>query len=226
MRIAVIGTGFAGRTLAGALAKQGHEITMGTRDIAITSSRTEPDRMGNSGFSVWAENRQDVRLTPFAEAAVEADLVINATSGSASLAALAHVGATALAGKVLWDISNPLDFTNGFPPALFVKDTDSLAEQIQREFPDAKVVKALNTVIGDLFTNPKAVANGDHTVFVSGDADDAKLLVVELLASFGWTDIVDLGGLDSARATEMLVQLRLRLMGILGTPITNFKIAR
>ncbi|MQY28878.1 NADPH-dependent F420 reductase [Nocardia aurantia] len=226
MQIAVIGTGFAGRTLAAGLADRGHDVVMGTRDVAETSARTEPDRMGNIGFAAWAENRPPIRLTTFAEAAAGAELVVNATAGHGSVDALTAVGASNLAGKVLWDIANPLDFGHGFPPVLFVKDTDSLAEQIQRKFPAANVVKALNTMFGDLFVHPEAVADGDHSVFVSGDSAEAKRTVTDLLASFGWTDIIDLGGLDSARATEMLVQIRLRLMNALGTPLTNLKAVR
>jgi predicted dinucleotide-binding enzyme len=226
MKIAIIGTGFAGRTLAAGMAERGHEVVMGTRDVAQTSVRTESDRMGNIGFAPWALGQPTVRLTTFAEAAVGVDVVVNATAGHASIAALTEVGAINLAGKVLWDLANPLDFAHGFPPALFVKDTDSLAEQIQCAFPDTKVVKALNTMIGDLFVNPKIVAEGDHSVFVSGDDPDAKSVVTDLLTSVGWTDIIDLGALGSARATEMLVQIRLRMMSVLGTPIFNFKIAR
>jgi predicted dinucleotide-binding enzyme len=226
MKIAVVGTGFAGRTLAGGLAELGHQVTIGTRDVEETLARTKSDVMGNVAYPVWAEAHPHIALAPFAEAAAGADFFVNAASGSGSIAALTATGAQNLAGKVLLDISNPLDFKNGFPPNLFVKDTDSLGEQIQREFPEARVVKSLNTMVGNLFVTPKAVADGDSTVFVSGDDADAKRIVTELLGSFGWNDVIDLGGIATARATEMMVQIRLLTMTSIGTPMFNFKIAR
>ena len=145
-------------------------------------ARTEPDVMGNPPFPAWAQAHPQVSVAPFADAAAGADLVVNATSGSASLPALEAAGAANLAGKVVLDISNPLDFSAGFPPTLFVKDTDSLAEQIQRAFPEAKVVKSLNTMTANLMVHPRQLAGGDHTVFVSGDDAEAKQTVTELLA--------------------------------------------
>jgi predicted dinucleotide-binding enzyme len=226
MKIAVLGSGFAGRTLAGGLAGLGHDITIGTRDVTATLDRSEPDRMGNVAYAVWAQDYPDNGLAPFAVAASDADLFVNATAGAGSIAALAEAGAANLAGKVLLDVSNPLEFSQGFPPNLFVKDGDSLGEQIQRAFPDARVVKALNTMVGDVMTTPKSVAGGDHSVFVSGDDPEAKRVITELLMSFGWVDVIDLGGISTARATEMMVKIRLLVMTSLGTPIFNFKIAR
>lgn len=226
MQVAVLGSGFAGRTLAGRMAELGHEVTIGTRDVAVTASRTEPDRMGNAAYAVWAQAYPQVRLVPFAEAGQAAEFFVNATAGDGSIAALTAAGADNLAGRVLLDVSNPLEFSRGFPPNLFVKDTDSLGEQIQREFPEALVVKSLNTMVGNLMTAPKAVAGGDHTIFLSGDDEGAKQIVKELLSAFGWTDVIDLGGIVTARATEMMVQIRLLTMVSLGTPIFNFKIAR
>jgi predicted dinucleotide-binding enzyme len=142
------------------------------------------------------------------------------------IAALTAAGAANLGGRVLLDVSNPLEFSQGFPPNLFVKDDDSLGEQIQRAFPDARVVKALNTMIGDVMTTPKSVADGNHSVFLSGDDSEAKRVISELLAAFGWADVIDLGGIQTARATEMMVKIRLLVMTSLGTPIFNFSIAR
>ncbi|MCW2653326.1 MAG: oxidoreductase, coenzyme F420-dependent [Mycobacterium sp.] len=226
MKIAVLGSGFAGRTLAGGFADLGHDITIGTRDVKATLDRREPDRMGNVAYAVWAQDFPDVGLAPFAEAASDADLFVNATAGNGSIAALTEAGAANLAGKVLLDVSNPLEFSQGFPPNLFVKDADSLGEQIQRAFPDARVVKALNTMVGDVMTNPKSVADGNHSVFISGDDPAAKRVITQLLTSFGWADVIDLGGIQTARATEMMVKIRLLLMTSLGTPIFNFKVAR
>lgn len=226
MKIAVLGTGMVGQALAGRLAELGHEVTVGTRDVASTMARSEPDGMGNPPYAAWAAGRDDVRLAPFAEATADAELIVNATSGGVSLAALTAAGADNLAGKVLLDISNPLDFSRGFPPTLFVKDTDSLGEQIQAAFPDLRVVKALNTLTAALMVHPQQLADGQHTVFVAGNDADAKKVVTGLLADFGHTDIVDLGDISSARGTEMFLPLWLRLMGSLNTPMFNVKIVR
>jgi 8-hydroxy-5-deazaflavin:NADPH oxidoreductase len=226
MKIAVLGTGTVGRTVAGKLADLDHDVVVGTRDPDATLARTDTDQMGNPPFAVWQAEHPAVRLATFADAAGPAELVVNATGGGASLEVLAQAGAENLAGKVLLDISNPLDFSQGFPPSLFVKDTDSLAEQIQRAFPDVRVVKSLNTMTAAVMVEPGRVAGGDHSVFVSGNDDDAKKAVVDVLHSFGHTDVIDLGDLSTARGAEMLLPVWLRLMGALGTPMFNFKIAR
>jgi predicted dinucleotide-binding enzyme len=126
---------------------------------------------------------------------------------------------------VLVDISNPLDFSAGFPPTLSVKDTDSLGEQVQRAFPEAKVVKTLNTLTAPLMVEPKSLG-ASSTVFVSGDDAAAKATVVDLLTSFGHDDVIDLGGIETARGAEMLLPLWLRLMGGLGTHLFNVKVVR
>ena len=225
MKIAVLGTGTVGRALATRLSGLGHDVTVGTRDPEATRARTEPDAMGTPPFSAWAIEHQRVGLATYAEASTTADLVVNATGGSGTLAALEQAGADNLAGKVLIDISNPLDFSQGFPPTLFVKDTDSLGEQIQREFPQARVVKTLNTMNADLMVDPASLG-AESSVFVSGDDAAAKQTVTELLESFGHTDVIDLGGISTARGTEMYLPIWLRLMGALGTAAFNVKVVR
>jgi predicted dinucleotide-binding enzyme len=150
-------------------------------------------------------------------------LVVNATAGKASLDALHGAGASNLAGKVLVDIANPLEFGGG-PPTLGVCNEDSLGEQIQREFPDARVVKALNTVNADVMVSPGDLGSSTN-IFVCGNDEAAKAEVSDLLRSFGWGDqnILDLGDITSARGAEMYLPLWLRLMGALGT--TQFNIA-
>jgi 8-hydroxy-5-deazaflavin:NADPH oxidoreductase len=226
MKIAVLGTGTVGRTIAAKLAELGHEVVIGTRDPAATLARTEPDAMDNPPFPVWQAEHPAVRLAPFAEAAAQGYLVVNATGGTGSLDALARAGEANLAGKVLLDVSNPLDFSRGFPPSLFVSDTDSLAEQIQRAFPGVRVVKSLNTMNAAVMVDPGSVGGGDHSTFVSGDDAEAKQIVVGLLGSMGHTDVIDLGDLSSARAAEMLLPVWLQLMRALGTPHLQFKIVR
>ena len=138
MKIAVLGTGMVGQALAGRLDELGHEVAVGTRDVTGTMARTAPDAMGNPPYPAWAGAHPRVRLATFADAAAGAELLVNATSGGVSMAALAAAGTENLAGKVLIDIANPLDFSRGFPPSLFVKDTDSLGEQIQAAYPEAE----------------------------------------------------------------------------------------
>ncbi len=224
MDIAVLGTGMVGQAVAGRLHELGHTVVIGTRDPQATRTRTEPDVTGSS-FSAWADAHPEVALATFADAARRSELVVNAASGAATLDVLALAGADALAGKVLVDISNPLDFSAGFPPTLSVKDTDSLGEQVQRTFPDARVVKTLNTLTASLMVEPKALG-ASSTVFVSGDDAAAKATVVELLTSFGHDDVIDLGGIETARGAEMLLPVWLRLMGSLGTHLFNVKVVR
>ena len=160
----------------------------------------------------------------FADAAAGADVVVNATNGAGSLAALAAAGAENLAGKVLMDIANPLDFSHGFPPSLNPVNTDSLGEQIQRAFPEARVVKTLNTMTASVMVDPASVAGGDHSVFVSGNDAAAKETVAGLLKDFGHRDIIDLGDITTARGAEMILPIWLRVWGALGTGAFNFKV--
>ena len=217
MIYAVLGTGAAGRTIAAGLAGHGHQITVGTRDVDATRARPE--------FAEWAGEHPDVEVATFADAVGGAELVLNATNGEAALEVLAQAGADRLAGTVLVDVSNPLDFSQGFPPTLFVKDTDSLAEQIQRAFPATRVVKALNTMNAEIMVIPGLLPD-PGSVFVSGDDADAKAAATRLLVELGHTDVIDLGDLSTARGAEMLLPIWVRLMGVLGTPRFNFKIVR
>jgi predicted dinucleotide-binding enzyme len=225
MRIAVLGTGIVGRTLAGKLSTLGHEVTIGTRDVETTLARTEADAMGNPPFAVWREEHANVGLATAADAAADAELIVNATNGEGSIPMLELAGEENLAGKPLVDVSNALDFSQGRPPVLFVSNTDSLGEQIQRRFPDAHVVKALNTMNCEVMVAPTKVP-GEHDVFVCGDDADAKRQVAELLEGFGWpaSRIRDLGGIASARGTEMYFALWIRLWGTLGTGHFNIAV--
>jgi predicted dinucleotide-binding enzyme len=225
MKVAVLGTGTVGRAIADRLDELGHDVTIGTRDPGATLSRTEVDGMGNPPYAAWAAQHADVSLASFADAAAGAETVVNATNGAASLDVLALAGADNLAGKVLIDIANPLDFSQGMPPTLLVKDTDSLGEQIQRAFPAARVVKTLNTLTAALMVRPDTLPEGS-SVFVSGDDAEAKSTVSALLEELGHADVIDLGDLSTARGAEMMLPLWLRLMGALETPIFNVKIVR
>ena len=227
MKLAVMGTGAVGKALAGKLAELGHEVTVGTRNPEETLARTEPDLMGNPPFKTWLESHAEVGIEVPARAAAEAELVVNATNGGGSIAMLEAAGEEKLAGKVLLDIANPLDFSQGMPPSLFVSNTDSLGEQIQRAFPEAKVVKALNTMNCEVMVDPSKLP-GEHDVFLCGEDAEAKRQVTELLRSFGWPAerIRDLGGISSARGTEMYLPLWLRLWGALGTGYFNIAVVQ
>jgi predicted dinucleotide-binding enzyme len=226
VRFGILGTGVVGKTIAVRLDGLGHDVIVGTRNPEETLSRTDPDQYGNHPFGAWQEEHPEVRLGTFAEAAAHGDMVVNATAGAVSLEALEQAGEDNLNGKILIDISNPLDFSKGMPPTLLVSNTDSLGEQIQRRFPEAKVVKTLHTMNAYLMVDPAQLAATDHTVFVSGDDAEAKARVSELLRSFGWSDIIDLGDITTARGTEMVLPIWVRLFGVLQKPIYNFKIVR
>ena len=216
MKIGVLGTGIVGNTIATKLCGLGHEVTMGARQAGNELART------------WAESAgPHASEGSFSDAAAFGELVVNCTAGMHSLDALAAAGAANLAGKVLIDIANPLDFSQGMPPTLTVCNTDSLGEQIQRAFPEAKVVKALNTVNYRVMVDPARVP-GKHDVFVAGNDEAAKAQVRELLASFGWPAerIVDLGDIAGARGAEMYLLLWLRLFGVLQTGDFNVRVVR
>ncbi len=226
MRFGILGTGIVGKTFAARLDELGHDVVIGTRAPAETLSRTEPDAYGNPPFSAWEQEHSEVKLRTFGEAAAHSEMIVNATAGVASLDALELAGEANLNGKVLIDIANALDFSQGMPPTLSVSNTDSLGERIQRRFPEVKVVKTLNTMNAYLMVDPAQLAGAGHTVFVSGDDAEAKATVTELLRSFGWADIIDLGDISTARGAEMLLPIWLRLLGALQNPIFNFKIVR
>jgi predicted dinucleotide-binding enzyme len=228
VKIAVLGTGVVGQTLAGRLTALGHQVTVGTRHPEATMARTGlQEGSGPPTFSAWQAENPQVELATFDAATVQAELIINATGGGVSLEALAVAGAANLDGKVLLDVANTLDFSNGFPPSLSVVNTDSLAEQIQRAYPAARVVKSLNTMNCQVMVDPASVP-GEHVVFVSGDDPAAKATVAELLRELGWppSAIWDLGSLSTARGAEMILPLWLSIMRKLGGGEFNFAIAR
>lgn len=214
MRIGVLGTGAVGRTLAARFAELGHEVRIGTRAPNETAERDE--------MAALLQEHPQIDLIASAGVAGGTEMVFNATAGTSSLDALRAAGD--LSGTVLVDVANPLDFSGGFPPTLSVVDTDSLAEQIQREFPDAKVVKTLNTVNASVMANPAMVGGADHHMFVCGNDADAKGAVTGLLHALGWKHVVDLGDISMARGLEMYLPLWVRLYGVLGTPNFNIKL--
>ena len=215
MNIGILGTGTVGATIGSKLLELGHAVKMGARSAT------------NEKAAAWAGSQgPNASYGTFADAAAFGEMVFNCTAGQASLAALEQAGAGNLNGKVLVDIANALDFSRGMPPSLTVSSTDSLAEQIQRAFPAARVVKTLNTMNAGVMVNP-ALVPGDHDVFVSGNDADAKAQVTALLRDgFGWRSIIDLGDITSARGVEMILPLWVGLMMVKQTPMFNFKVVQ
>lgn len=214
MKLGVLGSGTVGQAIGGKLVELGHEVVMGTREAAKLNE--------------WLEKvKGRARVGTFAEAAAHGEMVFNATNGAGTMEALQLAGEANLSGKILIDISNPLDFSKGMPPTLLVCNTDSLGEQIQRAFPSVKVVKSLNTLTAALMVNPQGLGNGDHTIFVSGNDAEAKAQVIAFLKhEFGWKDVLDLGDIKTARGVEMALPIWLSLYGALGTSMLQFKIVR
>lgn len=216
MRVGVLGTGNVGRGLATKLVELGHDVVVGGRSsgtpAAVEWAAATGERAGEGSF---------------AEAAAHGELLICATAGAHSLEAVQEAGIGHLDGKVLVDVSNPLDFSQGFPPTLTVVNDDSVGEQLQRAFPRARVVKALNTVAVEVMVDPGAVP-GDHVLFACGEDAAAKAEVVALLGTFGWPPerILDLGGIESARGMEMYLALWVRMMGAVGARQFNVAIQR
>jgi 8-hydroxy-5-deazaflavin:NADPH oxidoreductase len=198
-----------GRFLGQAWADVGHQVSFGTRDPEQTRTREE-----------WVG--LDLPLAAYGD--LEGDVFVNSTRGEASLAALQAVGPT-LNGKVVIDTSNALDSSSGFPPSLFVKDTDSLAEQLQRALPEIRLVKMFNTMSHAVMVDPAALGQ-ESTVFVAGNDEAARQTATELAGDLGWTDILDLGDLTAARGLEMYISLWLRIYGVLGRPGFNIKVVR
>ena len=212
MRIGILGSGNVGQTLATALVKKDHEVRIGSRTA------------DNEKAAEWvAKAGSRASQGTFADTAAFGQLLFNCTLGEVSVAVLESAGKDNLRGKVLIDVSNPLDFSKGMPPSLFVSNTDSLAERIQRAFPDVRVVKSLNTVSAPIMVNPGKL-HGEPMVFVCGNDAAAKAEVTTLLQrDLGWKRVLDLGDITAARGTEAYLLLWLRLWGALKT--TDFDVA-
>lgn len=225
MKTAVFGTGIVGQVIANRLAGLGHSVIIGTRDVNKTLARADKDAYGNPPFGEWHKQNKNIKIGTYAEAASASEIIFNCTLGQSSIEALKQAGDNNLKGKVIIDIANPLDFSKGMPPILNPGNTDSLGESIQRAFPEAKVVKTLNTMTCFLMVNPAAVP-GDHNVFLSGNDAGAKTTAKEILKTFGWkeSNTLDLGDITTARGTEQLLPIWIRLYGTLKTPMFNFKI--
>lgn len=217
MKISVLGTGMVGQAIATKLIQLGHEVKMGSRSGH------------NEKASEWiSANGEKASQGTFAEAALTGEIIFNCTKGEIALEVMRQAGSENLKGKILIDISNPLDFSKGMPPTLLIVNDNSLGEEIQKALPDTHVVKTLNTLTAKLMVNPELVNNGDHDIFMSGNSKEAKEKVSALLQTFGWgaAHIIDLGDITTARGTEQLLPVWVRLYASMGTPMFQFKIVK
>ena len=216
-RIAVLGTGNVGDTVGSKLIELGYSVLMG--------SRTQNNE---KALAFVAKHNDKACAGTFADAAAYGEIIFNCTKGLASLDALHMAGEDNLKDKIIVDLANPLDFSNGMPPTLSVCNSNSLGEEIQKAFPSAKVVKALNTIWCGVMVNPGMINNGDHNTFLSGNDAAAKEKVKEILKAFGWKEenILDLGDITTARGTEMYLALWIRIMGATNSGAFNLKIVR
>lgn len=217
MKIGIIGTGMVGNAIGSKLIALGHEVKMGSRTA------------NNAKAAEWvSKSGAKASQGTFADAAAHGEILFNCTAGGVSLDALKMAGASNLNGKIIIDVSNPLDFSKGMPPSLFpnLSNTTSVGEEIQKAFPEAKVIKTLNTVNCLLMVNPSLVA-GDHDLFIAGNDGKAKATVTDILKNwFGWKSVIDMGDITAARGLEMILPLWVRLYGVYQSPNFNFKIVR
>ena len=207
MKIGILGTGVVGKAIGTKLVQLGHSVKMGSR----TANNEKAADWVKTGGATASQGT-------FADAASYGEILFNCTSGMAALEALKLAGAVNMNAKILIDISNPLDFSKGMPPTLTVCNSDSLGEQIQRTYPAVKVVKTLNTMNCNIMVNPSLVP-GNHDAFISGNDADAKAKVTDILKNwFGWKSVIDIGDITTARGTEMLLPIWIRLMGAFREP--------
>jgi predicted dinucleotide-binding enzyme len=215
MRFGILGSGMVGKTLGSKLVSLGHEVKMGSRST------------DNEAGRAWVATAGDgASQGTFAQAAAFGEIVFVCLRGDVTLDAVRAAGADNLKGKIVIDVSNPLDFSHGAPSLIpQFANTNSLGEEVQKLLPGASVVKTLNTTNCEVMVNPSLV-KGDSDIFISGNDTKAKTTVIGILRSFGWKNPIDLGDITTARGTEMLLPLWLRLMGLYGGPHFNFKIVR
>jgi 8-hydroxy-5-deazaflavin:NADPH oxidoreductase len=211
-RVGVLGSGEVGRRLAAGFAGRGHDVMIGTHDPDKPELR---DWLSGDGAGIRAGGFQDV--------AAHGELLVLAVLGNAAEDAIAEAGAENFSGKVVIDAMNPLDFSAGFPPKLSISGEDSLGERVQRALPEAKVVKAFNTIGNQYFVDPQ-FSDGQPTMLIVGDDDGAKSTVRDVLADFGWSDVVDLGGIEGSRELEAICIAWVKIGGVRGAWDHGFKL--
>lgn len=215
MKYAILGTGMVGQTLAHKLLENGHQVMMGSRSKV------------SEGVKNWVRSTKGKGVGgTFSEASQYADVLFNCTKGEYSLEALKMAGKQNLIGKLLIDVSNPLDFSQGMPPRLLMCNDNSLGEEIQKMFPRTNVVKALNTVNCAVMVKPSLLKE-DHDLFICGNDENAKRQTKMILCEdFGWKTIHDLGDITNSRGTEQILPLWMRLYALYRTGEFNFKVVK
>jgi len=218
MKIAVLGTGMVGDAIGSKLTALGHDVMMGSRT-----------KNNEKALEFVNKNSDKASEGTFAEAANFGEIVFNCTKGEHSLEVLKSAG-SGINGKIVVDVANPLDFSKGMPPTLIpaLSNSTSLGEEIQKTFPETKVVKTLNTMWNGLMVNPTMIGNGDHINYICGNDADAKSKVISLLIEMGWKkeNILDLGDISAARGTEGYLPLWLRIYGAIGSGAFNLKLVK
>ncbi len=218
MKIAILGTGLVGSLIGSRLIEKGHQVMMGGRaannESGLTFVKNNPPRTASYGT--------------FDAASRYADIIFNATNGRFALEAL-HLADTDFADKILIDVANPLDFTAN-PPTLIPEfaNTSSLGESIQSRYPKARVVKTLNMMGMALAVNPTQLNQGDHSLFLAGNDQAAKIQVKAILIEFGWKpdNVIDLGDIKAARGMESYLMLLPRIGMAVGVPVFNIKVIK
>ena len=211
-RVGVLGTGEVGRRLASGFRDRGHQVTIGSRDPETPELR---EWLSTDGTGIEAGT--------FAEAAAGRELLVMAVLGDAAEQVIADAGRESFAGKVVIDATNPLDFSGGFPPKLSTSGEDSLGERVQRSLPDAKIVKAFNLIGNPYFVDP-SFSEGQPTMLIAGNDADAKRTVTDLLADFGWSDVIDIGGIECSRELEAICIAWVKIGGVRGAWDHGFKV--
>ena len=211
-RVGVLGSGEVGRRLAAGFRSRGHDVMIGSRDPGKPELR---EWQSNDGTGIEAGT--------FAETAAHGELLVLAVLGNAAEEAIANAGLENFSGKVVIDAMNPLDFSGGFPPKLSITGEDSLGERVQHALPDAKVVKAFNTIGNPYFVDP-SFSEGQPTMLIAGDDEGAKRTVADVLADFGWPDAVDIGGIEGSRELEAICIVWIKTGGLRGSWDHGFKL--
>jgi predicted dinucleotide-binding enzyme len=211
-QVGVLGSGEVGRRLAAGFCSRGHDVMIGSRDP------------GKPGLRDWlAGGGAGGNAGTFGQAAAHGELLVLAVLGNAAEEVIAAAGPGNFSGKVVIDAMNPLDLSGGFPPRLSITGEDSLGERVQRALPGAKVVKAFNTIGNPYFVDPR-FSQGQPTMLIAGDDEAAKRTVGDVLADFGWSDVVDIGGIEGSRELEAICIAWVKIGGARGAWDHGFKL--
>lgn len=214
MKVGILGSGDVARSLTKGFLATGHEVRLGTR-----SGQKEE-------LAMWIATEK-IRATQhtFAVVAEWGEIIVLATHGLSGESVVHSSGAAHFRGKVVIDATNPLVMSPNAPPSLGVSGADSAGERFQRWLPDAHVVKAFNTIGNTLFFHPK-LPGGPPDMFICGNDAAAKATVTQILHSFGWSSVVDIGGIEGARELESLCILWVKSALALGNWSMGFRLLR